>query len=556
MQSEIMVFYMSKHLSIRNKEFSSLNINDWYINKLFYSDEIINDAFYEIVVKYKISSYDSNHFTLDDSELQIVEELVKNDFNILIKALLEYLIASSSKKENSNLIKITEDYIELFFSNIDSFEGGLPLHNLEILLLWTFDRFPKSKNKIRNIMLDYIMQGNVKNIMLLSLVNRLINNNYLMNLFTQKDYENIYNKYLLKKAKTKNINRYIESYKLYLSYLESRNKKRAKIITKQFCEFVINNIELIDNYEKHVLLPQIRDYMFVFDSFSEEDYYIVNTHIQIANKVIMESIKPITIKLTEEESKKIYEAVKLQEIAYSKLNNVQKLLRLLLEMPNISIDEIKHYLEKNKGTLVRYVNERIIDEEGNPINYKKLKPEELFSAKSRRFIKMKVDIYFISDINPFILSFNFDHNVMLFIKEVFKNNMLVSNERKEKITTSFLDFFEQKSENSVMNIVLQLEESLRYYFHKNKINIYVKNGYYIGLGNIFNYLKNNNFRKKLFETIDENFFFALKWLLSDKRGFNLRNKIAHGFGDIDICKSNLAIYTALIIFKLYMGFKI
>ena len=79
---------------------------------------------------------------------------------------------------------------------------------------------------------------------------------------------------------------------------------------------------------------------------------------------------------------------------------------------------------------------------------------------------------------------------------------------------------------------------------------------FIGLNNIFNYYEKNNYRDKLLEVIDENYYFTLKWFLVDKYGFNLKNKVSHRYEySNDLYNSIFSIYAVIQIFRLYWGFQ-
>ena len=71
---------------------------------------------------------------------------------------------------------------------------------------------------------------------------------------------------------------------------------------------------------------------------------------------------------------------------------------------------------------------------------------------------------------------------------------------------------------------------------------------------IFNYDETNKFRDKLLETIDEDYYFTLTWLLTDEYGMNYRGNNFHGLSNVNISKTTNAIYTALLIIRLYLGF--
>lgn len=89
------------------------------------------------------------------------------------------------------------------------------------------------------------------------------------------------------------------------------------------------------------------------------------------------------------------------------------------------------------------------------------------------------------------------------------------------------------------------------------MNIYKKNSKndFIGLSSILNDNDKNLFRDKLLETIDEDYYFTLKWFLVDNYGYGLRHKISHRYNSNTAYKNGYSIYITLMILKLYWGFQ-
>ncbi len=76
----------------------------------------------------------------------------------------------------------------------------------------------------------------------------------------------------------------------------------------------------------------------------------------------------------------------------------------------------------------------------------------------------------------------------------------------------------------------------------------------IGLSGFFNYRDNNQFRDILLETIDEDYYFILTWLLTDEYGMNFRGKIFHGINNLTMPSSTIAVYTSILIIRFFIAF--
>ena len=85
------------------------------------------------------------------------------------------------------------------------------------------------------------------------------------------------------------------------------------------------------------------------------------------------------------------------------------------------------------------------------------------------------------------------------------------NQEHNYCLTHLFRFFKGDYKNSIFDIILDLEESIRHYFKQRVLNIMKHDGSgdYIGLNNIFNDNKKNSFRDELLKIIDEDYYFTL-----------------------------------------------
>ena len=72
---------------------------------------------------------------------------------------------------------------------------------------------------------------------------------------------------------------------------------------------------------------------------------------------------------------------------------------------------------------------------------------------------------------------------------------------------------------------------------------------------IFLKIKKNSFRDEFLKIIDKNYYFQLKWFLTDEYGFDIRDKVSHRLKSVNLYKTKFAIYISLHIFRLYRVFQ-
>ena len=541
-------FLASKDLEFKQSDFSDVNIGSLFWTKNEQTDKVRN-----IINKYHNVIYDN--FTIENDELLIVKEELSNNYHMLIETFLQYLVASSNEKDSSSLVECCKRYIEEYFQYIEKPNHGVATHNLSVVLIWTFSRFPRYKKEISEDIYNRIMNGNEASVNFFSLAFYFMRNKTLSNIFNIKQYENIYSKYFVEETDSIHIYLYLDYYKKYLEYL-CGHKQSKKEFAKKYCYFVIKNIDLIDNYAKQILLQEILDLMNELKCFTDEEYSIINEHLDMANKAAKEAIKVHSIPIPKDQITDLENIAKQQELIFKSLNNMDKILKLMADLEPISKYAIKEVIKQGENSITSIFQERILDSDGMIINYKELSEEQMFSLKSHYYIQCNIQVIFDALINPFFRNFICDDNVIDFIKSIFVNNQLVSADRSEVLSDSFIEFFKQNFKGSVYDIVEELEESLRYYFKNEKKNIYKMNRKrdLVGLSNMLN--NNSIFASKLLEIIDDDFFYTLRWFLVDDYGYGLRNMIAHRYKSKDSYRTQYSIYISLLIFKLYIGFKV
>ena len=544
---------MNKYLLKKNNElestsFNNENINDFLLDFIECDDK---DDIANIILHYQTS--EKGKFFLTDNEYAVITKELEYDYHILIKIILHYFIACSSQKNQSQLVNYCKEYINKFFLDTENNYGNIRIYNLCTVIEWTIIKFPEFKKDISKFLFNKIINEELDVIKVFALTNHFLSNDDLIKIFNSSQYEFIYNKYFIKTTNFEYIYFYLDTYERYYEYISENKYCNKKSFSKKYCDFVLKNIDLIDNRTKQVLLQKIKNIMNDLKIFDEKKYIFIQEHLEIANKEVLSTLVQFNLYLNEEQVNSLMANIKNQNELFSKLTNVEKIVILLYELNPISIEQMEEQISKNKGLAINFFEKRVIDCDGRVINYKKLSDKELFSLESNEYIQCDINLKFDLLINPFFKNVVVDKELEDYIKKIMTNNKMVSDDRIEYLTKKFLIFLNEDFESSINHIVEELEESLRYYFKKSGIYIYKKNrnNDLIGLTSIFNDNEKNIYREKLLETIDEDYYFTLKWFLTDNYGFGLKNKISHRYQSKNLLKKTYSIYIAFMILKLY-----
>lgn len=549
---------MSEYLKKLNEDFMSKGFNDWYLDDLCNSQKNYNDEIYTIFLKYNDFLYDCASVRVEEEDVNVILSIRKTSDNILIKCFENYLIASCEKTHNkSTLVNNCLELIDLFFENIRNIDGGLPVFNLSIVLKWTIQRFPSDKMVISKKLFDYLYNGNDETIMYFSTLDYILRDEKLVNIFTTEQYVDFYDKCFKLEHSQSEFNFYHDFYRDFLDYFLKNINNNKKRYLKDFCDFIMKNIDLMENHMKQIELQKVRRYMDSLRVYSDKDYMLIDNELEKVNKAVLSELQCHTITLTEEQQKQIQDAIAKSYEGFKSLNNEQRLIKLFFNTKPLSLKNLTKLFENSKKGLISFFGESILDSDGRVINFDVLTRDNEFSLKSTQNIGDFVEIYMNLIFTPFIKTFSQDDKSKIFINGILTNNKLVDPSKADFIESLFSNFLEGDYRNSVFDIVEELEDSLRFYFKKEGLNIIKTNesGQFIDINYVFNNNKNNSFRDKLLETIDEDFYFTLKWFLTDEYGFNLRNKIAHRINSKDLYKTTFAIYAVIQILRLYWGFQ-
>lgn len=514
-----------------------------------------NDDLCKLIIKHHSVFYGLENKKIEFTEAEQIINPLSIFNNILIKAYCGYIQASSSLYAKSELPNICIEYIEFYFKNLNAIDFSCGIDNLFTILRWTVFRFPQYKSKISSIFYDLLMTGEKDNIFFLKTLNYVVAEERVFSFLSEYQYEKIYEKFLE--------NQYggDERIKLYFYLLNSlANIKRfktnfAKKIKKDLCDYTLKNIEYISN-DRHLayMLFQIRDYMKLDESYNSKTRHTIEVGIEKFGKNIKANMQSTSIKLPDNICNSILLKKAENEEKISMMSNEERIVFLLSNLYPVPMSEIEAIINQ-KGHFDAYANEIYINDFGDVFDYKYSPDRAKNSIESGPYISFFTHMYISVLYAPFIQHFEMDDKVRRTIKAIVSGSKLARPQKVEKIVAAFCSFFEKSYENSIMNIVFELEDSLRFYFENKGFSIRkIKSDDMIGLSDILNYKPKNEYRDELYATIDENFYHNLVWFLVDKYGFGLRNKIAHSYENEKIEQTYYAIFIALQVLILYWGF--
>lgn len=542
---------MSVFLNELNTIYNSQPMKEWFESEFFYLDGFKDDIVYQIFSKH---FFEEKPLVLEE-EVNVLLSEYSESHNIYVRAILDYLIACSKNHYNDSKLPIVcSEFIEMYFQHIDEFMEQSPVHVLSKVVKWTITKFPQVKEKVSSNLFSRIIQGEKNNLRFLSMVIYFIDDK-LTSLFTCDEYCSIFEYFYITDISKDLCLLYYDFYKTLVNTIVNEDKKQKKKYYKYLVDFVIKNIYAFDDYTKHSELQTITDYMDYVGSYSDDDYYLINSELERVNKASLERLQQFSIEIP----KNITDSIKLYRQkstdAFKVLSNDRKISFLICNIRSLSRNNLSKNIEESKRGFLGFAKESILDSTGRIINYKKLTAEESFSLNSGSYIRYYVDVSFDIVISPFFLVFSLDDCAKTFIKDIVNNCSCIDAKRKDYVFNLFCSFFKKDFKNSVFDIVLEFEDILRNYFKSKKLNIVKKDGTknLIGLNNVFNNYDKNSFRDALLELIDEDYYFTLKWLLTDNYGFDLRDKISHRYQSESLFENTYAVISILYIFKLIMS---
>ena len=545
-------------LNYLNNDFKTKDFKNWYFDGMFWFNRFNGSRVYKAFFEYRQLEYREKEIVVSEEDANYLISLPR-DNSVLVQFYIEYLISCcKSTYQKSHILDCCNSFIDLFFKNENVIDNGLPYHNFLEVVKRTIRKVPKSKIELSKKIYNFLI--NCSNYQVTShLTDNLLYNSETANIFDNEMTQNIFSKYL-KYAKENNSEyefQYFLLKKLSLKIAE-HNKKQGELFLEELCRLSLINIKLFNIHTKQVELQFIRDEMTKLkNNFNDEDFALLDSELEIANKEALSHMIKIDYASNPEQAKIVQEQYSKNICIFEKMSNDKKILELICQTSPFSIERTRRIIQQQSGGFSMFSNELLLDQDGRVINYKKLTDNELFSLKAKFSLNIDIQVYTQLLVFPFFQTFLLDDEAKKYIYSIFEKNKLVDDSKVDDLSKLFCQFFNKEFENSVGQIVLAFEDSVRFFLKKQGLNTIKTNqsGHKIDLNYVFNNNENNSFRDKLLETIDEDYYFTLKWLLCDEYGFNLRNNYAHG----DIYGSSLrnvtAIFSIFQILRFYLGFK-
>lgn len=536
--------------------FMNIDPNEWYIDKIAYecgfsNDEVSNNI-YHLIYNNKEVSFENNVCTF------LLEHYEKFKCPI-IKCLLDYIFSTNKEfYKHSNLEK---NFINIWNNCFSSWKEeqkiGLSLHSIDIILSWIIKKFPNSKVSISNLIFDDLNSNALTALNCYTIINMLLNKNDGYSLIQCEKY----NELIIKRFKIDEIDKneiyaYYDFLLSFSSKFSSMFKFNPKQIYQKICDLYSKFSNEFSVEFKQINLLKIRSFLDALKSDNSKLYSAIDKEIDSVAKITLGNLKSIKIKLPAPVMAEAEEAIQNEKKFYSKLPINERIYNLLFKCKPIEIETLKsNVLKRKEQSVTSIIPITYLDEKGRVINYETLKDFEMFSLEIRDnftfYIDIFMELFFKTYFEISILKNDFSE---INLTNIVSNSLLMQSNLVDASIKAFSTFFKGDFENSVGKIILKFETDLRKLLSNNGMNVYKKDGSYelIDLNYIFNYKDKNSFKEYLLTLINEDYYFNLTWLLTDKYGYNLRNKIAHEFEDPNILSTHAAIYTTTLIIRMYI----
>ena len=352
------------------------------------------------------------------------------------------------------------------------------------------------------------------------------------------------------KIDSTNFCKYVKYIQLYIYFLyENKMNSKCKEVKVEYCNFVL---EHLDDFKINLnVLYEIREYMLTKSlktKFNQAGFYKIENKIKFVREEFLKElfiIKEIpnddmneAIKILEERELEKYSELTLSS-GFSQLNeNVEKCINnfSLKVSPNEPLDEF---------------NYNFILKENKIIFLNKLKSEDLNRYQFKEYFKTECEIYYFIYFQTFFKTNNKKILIRKELNNVFKDNKLINKSRKKYLVNKFTSFFKEDFINSTYDIILEFEEILRMFFKEKGLSVDKNERDLIGINDIFNINDDNyiEYREILIKEIGKLFFESLKYLLYEKYGCDIRNRISHRYESSNLYESYEVIYLVMLIFN-------
>lgn len=542
---------MSGFINEQNGLFNANNIFNKQLDLIFQKAEFTNtDVIENIFAKYY---KDSDKFSLDSQEIAELEKTSNENINLTIRLTLLAFLVCFDKKYEERFLEDFNNFLDLCFKETDENDILIFFNNMDFIMIMVIELSKNKNTKIK----DKIGKDFSKKIM----KKKVINENILFTIYDLMIYDD--HKFFDKttfvklnslkfviKIDSTNFCKYVKYIQLYIYFLyENKMNSKCKEVKVEYCNFVL---EHLDDFKINLnVLYEIREYMLTKSlktKFNQAGFYKIENKIKFVREEFLKElfiIKEIpnddmneAIKILEERELEKYSELTLSS-GFSQLNeNVEKCINnfSLKVSPNEPLDEF---------------NYNFILKENKIIFLNKLKSEDLNRYQFKEYFKTECEIYYFIYFQTFFKTNNKKILIRKELNNVFKDNKLINKSRKKYLVNKFTSFFKEDFINSTYDIILEFEEILRMFFKEKGLSVDKNERDLIGINDIFNINDDNyiEYREILIKEIGKLFFESLKYLLYEKYGCDIRNRISHRYESSNLYESYEVIYLVMLIFN-------
>lgn len=545
----------------------SIDMNEESIEYFFLhsnrEDKVLNEI--EVFLrKYSACFYNNIRPVIAEEDIKILFALKDNSFNSCFTAYICYLISCTNVKNvKYDFTQKAKMALADLLKGYKTTKGFLPCHSFKFLIIKLLENADniKDKKEIIEFSLNELKGIELENIF------RLSSTVFLLSVIKQNQI------YSLKTSE-----KIIEIGKEFIHNIEVETNvdyQRVEIVEDLMDEMIgaSNNKTLLKKEEGMFLFNNRNVFQFVAKQeklakivrrFEEANapFELINSAKQAlaqANKESLESMKPISIPISKKLQNSMDSYYKKILQSFERLNNYQRLLKIISEIHIIGLDEInKQIKETQKQSVIMSIFPVThLDRDGRIIKNDLPKEKQEFLTNAVRCVDITIETTVNPVINAFFRYYNMDDDSEKFLKEILTDNPICESSRANYIFKVIKGILNKEFDVQLRNIIAEIEAGLRHFFVIEGLSpIEFKNDkqVYIDINTIFKNIESNEYRKCLASFLEDDYLFILEYLFSINPGGNIRNDAMHGNIPPDEMNSYKAIYLMLLIIKLYYGF--
>ena len=520
---------------------------------LYYEDNLeITDPILYLLYEVCIMDYRSKIPELNAQEIELLKEGKQYLRGIKsYEAFFDFLIMCNTK-ESSPFLDDFNKLIDSFFSLKSKKLSEIN----DIILLLDFaitysEQF--GEQFIRKIFKYFIAQNSsVGNVIIL---NSIIERYGVDKIKRFKNINLVFDSLL----KTESISfRDSHQYILLAEYcvLYNKNSKESKI---KYINIILQILPDLNDPHLQGKVQKCRDYI-KDTNYGVDKLLDVEHQIELMGQKASNLMQEIKIPLPTDAINKLDNLTSKRLEILGKMSNLDKLKWYIVEVHPFTKTELLEFEKgiEEKSIFAKFCKTIYYDNKKEVINYVDLSKDDEETLKCRSGFHVLTEFLEFTVCRPFYKSFVLDKEVERYIVNFSKNNKMIDSKNgwDLKFVNYFSDLLNSKTDDLIQKVLPLFENSLRYYFKNEGLYTRKSNSNdFINLGDVFNgFDKPNRFRDKLLETIDEDYYWMLCYLLTNRLGFNARNANLHGVDDPNFSRSFTAYYACVLIFRLYIAF--